>query len=53
VENLITPEMRTKAQSLIGPLSTECTRAGIQGQPVYTYAHEDGGTSVQCPIYRH
>lgn len=44
VENLITPEMRAKAQSLIGPLSTECTRAGIQGQPAYIYAHEDGGT---------
>jgi hypothetical protein len=41
--------MRVKAQSLIGPLSTECTRAGIQGQPVYTYAHEDGGTWFRLP----
>jgi hypothetical protein len=41
--------MRVKAQSLIGPLSTECTRAGIQGQPVYTLAHEDGGTLLRLP----
>ena len=41
--------MRAKAQSLIGPLSTECTRAGIQGQPVYTLAHEDGGTWIRLP----
>jgi hypothetical protein len=47
IENLITPEMRTKAASLIGPLYQECTRARIPGQPTYSYIHEDGGTYLK------
>ena len=43
VENLITPEMRTKAGSLMAPLNQECTRARIVGQPTYNYLHEEGG----------
>ncbi|CCA68056.1 hypothetical protein PIIN_01923 [Serendipita indica DSM 11827] len=48
VENLLTPEMRTKAATLIAPLYHECTKAGIPKQPIYEYAYEDG--AVGCTL---
>jgi hypothetical protein len=53
IENLITPEMRTKAGTLMAPLNQECARGGLVGQPFYTYIHEEGGTCQlsfpRCP----
>lgn len=43
IEDLLTPDMKVKAANLIAPLNSECTRAGLQGQPLYIYEHEEGG----------